>query len=195
MGRAVMAIAVIAVITAACGTADETGSGIATLDDTTAAAPIVAIDNPISTEPEQTDEEALLVFTACMRDSGVELRDPVVDSDGNVQLAPDRSNTNFDQADIDAGLEACGDLLDGVTLGFRDTDTTEIEDDLLVFAQCMRDNGINIDDPDFGNIGAGQQGGPFGEVDTNDPNFQVALGECDDALPGFAGAGAGRAGP
>ena len=51
---------------------------------------------------------------------------------------------------IREAFEECGDLLDGLNLGFQDRDLTEFQDTFLeCCAECMRDNGIEMDDPDF----------------------------------------------
>ena len=108
---------------------------------------------------------------------------------------------------IREAFEDCGDLLDGLNLGFQDRDLTEFEDTFLEFAQCMRENGIDMDDPDFSNFGpggggdgggdapGGRGGGLFGgDLDFNDPAFQEALETCRDVLAGFGRPG-GRLGP
>ena len=63
-----------------------------------------------------------------------------------------------------------------------DFDLTEIEDQLVAFATCMRGQGIDMDDPDltdFAPGGAGgADGGPFGDIDIDDPEVQAALEVC-----------------
>ena len=58
---------------------------------------------------------------------------------------------------------ACGELLEGATLGFREGfDRTELEDTLVEYAACMRENGYDMPDPDFSGSGAGPGAGPGG---------------------------------
>jgi hypothetical protein len=59
-------------------------------------------------------------------------------------------------------------------------DFTEIQDTLLVFAQCMRDNGFDLPDPDFSNFDLAGGVGPFGEIDPTEPDFEKALEACQD---------------
>ncbi len=47
------------------------------------------------------------------------------------------------------------------------------------FAKCMRDNGVDLPDPEPG----GEPGG-FGEVDRTDPDFERARQACREFLPG-----------
>jgi hypothetical protein len=184
----------VAMVTSACG-GDASTDGVATLSEAvTTTGPTADIDVP-------TNEEALLAFTACLRENGVDIDDPTVDVDGNVRLnAPARQggregpdgNEDFRQA-----RQACADLLSDVALGSgRDADRTELEDDLVTFAGCMRDNGYDMPDPDFSSFGPGSGGGgPFGEIDQDDPAFQAASDACADILAGFGpGPGGGRRG-
>ena len=192
MKRIVLLIAVLALVATACGGAAGADDGVASLDDTT------ALDSPASSvaAAEPTREEALLAFTACLRDQGVDVNDPTVDAAGNLRL--ERPNNAQGDADFDrdafrAAREACVEHLEGVTLGFRDEDSTEIEDQLLEFAECVRENGYDMPDPDFSALGAGggPGGGPFGQLDREDPAFQAAAEACSDILSGFPGRGAG----
>jgi hypothetical protein len=195
MKRIPALVAVLALAAAACGGSADADDGVATLDDTT------QLDGAGATTaaPEVSREEALLAFTACLRDAGVDIDDPTVDADGNLRIA--RPNDPESESDLDreafrAAREGCQQHLEGVTLGFRDGDRTEIEDQLLEFAACIRDNGYDMPDPDFGDSGTpGQGGGPFGAIDRDDPAFQAAAEACEDTLPGAGpGGGAGRFG-
>ena len=65
----------------------------------------------------------------------------------------------------------------------------------------MRDNGYEeMPDPDLSSFGTPGQGGggPFGQLDRDDPDFIAASEECQDILAGFqrgpGGGGGGRGG-
>ncbi len=158
------------------------------------------------TAEEVSTEEALLEFSACMREQGVDMADPTVDADGNVQIQPPQgagAGADFDFDEIQPAFEECQSFLEDVTLGFQDADLTELQDDLLEFAACMRDNGYDMDDPDLSAFGAGgggggdgpPAGGPFGEIDQDDPAFQAASAACQDILAGVGfGPGGGARG-
>ena len=70
------------------------------------------------------------------------------------------------------------------------SETLEAEEALLAFAQCMRDNGIDMDDPQFGldggrfGFGAGDAGAPA--FDPGSPEFQGAMESCDTWLAALA---------
>ncbi len=151
-----------------------------------------------STEPEDlTDEERLLDFAACMRENGVDFPDPVVEADGTVTFGfrPGAGGGGLQDIardpDTPAAREVCEALLEGLTLGpgQRGFDLVELQDTLLEFARCMRDHGVDIGDPDMSRFGPGandddQPSGPFGVIDTDDPDFAAAFEVCQQQLPG-----------
>lgn len=191
--RRLVLVAAFATLAAACGGGAST-EGVASLS--TSATSTAPLDDGV----EQSREEALLAFAECMRDNGVDIEDPTVDADGNLRLTPPGGEPGRiapGDDDFREAREACGELLDGAALAFGgDFDRTELEDTLVAFAECMRDNGYDMPDPDFSSFGpgAGGGGGPFGGIDRDDPTFQAAAEACGDILAGFAGPGAGRPG-
>lgn len=83
-------------------------------------------------------------------------------------------------------LVACG--------GSSDEDSgdqrAEFEDAQLEFAQCMRENGVDLPDPETGGDGGEGGGfffGPDSEIDPQSESFQAAQEECgsilDEAIP------------
>jgi hypothetical protein len=196
------ALLALAVVLAACGGGgDDDAVGVASLDQSS---------STTIAEAEEADPEAAAVaFTECMRENGVEMEDPTVDSDGNVipgrptDLPEPDDNGEFRAGpgelgeDLRAGFEECGDLLDGTAFGFTPQDLTELEDQLLELAECLRDQGLDVPDPDLSDLGGGPvEGGPFG-IDFQDPQVQAAMDQCEEFLPNFAGEGprAGFGGP
>lgn len=196
MKRILMLVAVLALVATACGGTADADEGVASLDDSQTLDLVDPID-----DPEPSEEEALLAFTQCLRDNGLDVDDPTVDAEGNLRLSrPNNAGeqTQSSREEFRAAREACSDRLEGVTLGFQDVDQTELEDQLLEFAMCMRENGYeDMPDPDLSNVGTPGQGGggPFGQLDRDDPAFQAAAEQCQDILAGFdrgAGGGSGR---
>lgn len=188
----------LALVAAACGGGDDAGSGVASLEDTTDQATESADTDEV--DPAEA-EDALLEFAQCMREQGVDMEDPTVDADGNLTLgfrAGGAGDVDFET--VEAARQECEVHLEGVTRGFRRGDDTEFQDTLLEFAQCMRDNGIDMPDPDFSSFGPGNSDegepgavrGPLGELDPNDPQFEDAMEACEELLPGF---GRGPGGP
>lgn len=187
MQRFIILLATLALVLAACGGSDD--GGVATLEDT-----------PSDSELQQTvedaagtadDEQALLAFAACMRDNGVEgFPDPVLNADGSVEFTGSGQDpfAGVDNDTAEAAVNACIGELEGVAFapGGSDFDLNEIQDALVEFAACMRDNGIDFDDPDLSNaFGEGEVANPFGELDLSDPDVVAAIEECQDVFTGF----------
>lgn len=165
-----MLVIAAALVVAACGADD--GGEVATLET-------VPATTVTTLAPEDIDTElALLEFTACLRENGIDIADPVIGPDGLPSFSepPDLSQVTSD--DLANAQAACAEELRSVTLGFIGTDLTGLQDTLLEYARCMRENGYELADPDFSSIGQGFQG-PFGEdVDLDDPDFIAADAEC-----------------
>ena len=146
---------------------------------------------------DATDEELALQFAECMRDVGIDWPDPTTLADGSIDLlggqGPEAIGAGDGRIDdaTQASLETCGPIVEGASFlpGAGDIDA-ETEDQLLEFAQCLRDNGIDVTDPDLSAIGAGG-GGPaaiFGpNFDPSDPETQDAIGSCQNLFAGGLG--------
>jgi hypothetical protein len=185
------ALLALAVVLAACGGgADDDGDGVASLDQSSS--------TTLSEETESDPEAAAVAFTECMRENGIEMEDPTVDADGNVIPGrptdlpePDdngqvRAGNGELGEDLRAAFEECGDLLDGTAFGFTPQDLTELEDQLLELAECLRGQGLDVADPDLSGQGGGPEGGgPFG-IDFQDPEVQAAMDQCEEFVPGIA---------
>ncbi len=197
MKRVLILIAAFGLVVAACsGSSDE---GVASLSDTE-----TTVAQDVSDGPSADDEEILLEFAACMRENGVEdFEDPSIDENGvpEFRLRGGGSGGAEDREAMEAAFEACQSHLEGLAFGPGSIDITEVEDTLVEFAACMRDNGFDMPDPDLSSFGnrdeGGPGGGPFGgAIDPDDPDFISAMEECEHIfgnLP-FVGAGRGRGG-
>ena len=154
-----------------------------------------------------TDEERLLEFAQCMRDNGVDFPDPVVEADGTVTFgsSPGGGGGGLQafreigrNPKLPAARDACSGLLEGLAFGPGQGgfDLVELQDTLLEFAQCMRDNGVDMGDPDLrdfapGSGDDGQPATPFGDIDFSDPDLLSAFQTCQQlvslATPRFGG--------
>ena len=157
---------------------------------------------PVVSE-DLTDEERLLAFAVCMREHGVDFPDPVVEADGTVTFGfrPGGGGGGLQRLgeigrdpDLPAARDACSGMLEGLAFGpgTGGIDLIEIQDRLLEFARCMRDNGVDMADPDLSRFGPGgndgdQGAGPFGEIDRDDPDIATAFAVCQQELPQAAG--------
>ncbi len=181
MTRRFAALMVVALVFAACS---EAAANVASLENAD------GVEDPQANQEEVDTEVALLAYAQCMRDNGVDVPDPTVDSEGNVQL-PRPNGADIDRNALGVAREACSQHLEGLSLGFGGGgDQTEIEDQLLAFAECLRDQGLEVDDPDFSEGGARGRG-ILGGLDQDDPEVAAALDACGDLFTFGAGARGG----
>lgn len=202
--QGVLALLVVATA-AACGGGDDGTDEVATLgeqsdesnDDTTGEG-----SGEELTAAER--EDAMLEFTECMRDEGVEMPDPEVRAGpgggGGIAIA-NRGNGPEDAEAFEAAQEVCGDILDdafGERPQLSPEEEAEMRDNMLAFAECMRDHGIDMPDPEFGSGGGGftirAEAAPGGAGDGPGPDdeaFQEAQEACQGELGFEEGEGPG----
>lgn len=193
-------VALALVATACSGGAGEE-AGLATLE----AAGEVATDMAGGTVNTDVDaEEALMVFSQCMRDNGIpDYPDPTVNADGSIGFGfvrggLEESGIDPRSEEFSVAREICAEYLEGIALGRggEGFDLTELTDTLLAFAQCMRDHGVAMDDPDLSGLGDGPGSGaarPFGDIDFGNPEVQAAFEICQEEV-NFTGPGGGGLG-
>lgn len=185
----------LALIVAACGTSSD--ADVATLEESS--------DTTVGSDTDQQDldaEQAILEFSQCMRDNGIpEFPDPELDENGNFRIFGGGRGgpgaLGADQGTLQAAFEECASIIeDIVQRAFQNFDQSEFQDSFLEFAACMRDQGIDMADPDFsGGFGPGGGGdgggGLFGDINPQDPAFQEAAEECQGIFEGGFGPGGG----
>ena len=187
-----IALAMLAIATlAACSGTAANPSGVASLGSQSP-------EPDASSEPQASldPEDAALAFAECMREHGVDMPDPQVGSNGEFRITVNGGPGSMDMEEMQAAQEACQDLMPGG--GEPRELTAEQKDAMLGFAQCMRDNGIDMPDPEFeggGMVriggGPGSNGGNTGNGPAFDPGseeFQAAAEACrsefGEFLPG-----------
>ena len=195
MQRIAIMISAVVVLLAACS--GDAGTQVASLEG----GPVGTVTVDEEPTDTQSDEDAILAFSACMRDNGLEdFEDPEIDADGSIAFGFRAlvQDGEVDRDTVRAAMQECRIHLEGLSLAASDIDRTEIEDQMLEFAACMRDNGIDMEDPDFSRTPdqGGPGSGPFAALDQDDPQFQAAMEACGDIFEGGlpAGPGPGRGG-
>lgn len=142
---------------------------------------------------ELTDEEITTRFVECMRDLGFNLPDPELNSDGTVDTITLRQNIANDPKFVPGSrqpeLQKCLPILQGATFARQPSpeDVIELQDNLLEFAQCLRDQGIDIPDPDFSNDPRAAMGSMFQGL--NRARLQEEMRSCGNAFGGIRGPG------
>ena len=147
-----LAIAVCAVALAACGGGGGGSSG----------------------GGEASSEEASLEFAECLRAHGVEVEDPKP-GQKNIEVGG-RGDPTTKKA-----LAACNGKLPSSGQELSSEEDEEFREGALAIAQCMRENGIEMGDPEF--LGPGQFHLDIEGIDTESPAFKAAQEACQGLLP------------
>ena len=190
--RPILGFALLAAVLAACSGGGATPSGVATLDDPEASTVPAASG---SAAPSVAPADAMLAFAKCMREHGVDMPDPVVNADGGMTVSIGAEGGKpIDTKTMQAADEACKHLMPARPDGGPTQMTPEQQDAMLAFAKCMREHGVNMPDPEFGNGGTKVTIGGEG-IAFDSPTFKAADEACrsimPDAMPGFVSGGAG----
>ena len=126
------------------------------------------------------DEAAVMAFVQCMRDEGIEFKDPVIDSDGNVQQPEFVEGFTITRAELAAPYEACFHHIEGLTFGRERGDMSARVDQMVELATCLRDKGYDVEDPTAETLE--QWGADFRvEFDWSDPEAMQAYEDCSSA--------------
>lgn len=126
-----------------------------------------------------SSEEAGLEFAECMRAHGVEVEDPKPGHNIDVGGSEDPKTKK--------ALAACNGKLGHQELSAEEGE--EFKEGWLAFAQCMRENGIEMGDPQF--LGPGKVHLDIAGLDTNSPAFKAGQEACQGKVPKSSSIGVG----
>lgn len=178
----------------ACGGSDTAESeALPVIENVDAGADSSEVTAPAADVP---DDEAVLEWAACMRDNGVDIEDPTVDADGNIQLGAPGGDFDPQSADFQSAAESCGALLEGTTFSGANRGVDGLQEGLVAFTTCLRDEGLDVGDVDFS---GGQPAGGAPDAgsdeslidrlatvipgfDPADPSTEQAVATCEPIL-------------
>jgi hypothetical protein len=183
---------------AACGGAASDDGGVVSL-----ASPSGAPGESSSPAASVDPEEAMLAFEKCMKEHGIDLQVAVTTGGTggpgvDVQVGGPGAGTEaqpapreFDAKALEEADKACRDLLPASGMGDPGATIDPLfADQLLKFAQCMRDHGVDFPDPEITvNGGAVQAIGGGAAIDPTSKAFQDAQADCAKELPGGSESG------
>ncbi|TDB99382.1 hypothetical protein E1267_37715 [Nonomuraea longispora] len=165
MRRTIMVIA-LGVLATGCG-GGQSGPGVASV--AVASADPAASASPTSTADRQ---EQARKFAQCMREHDVPMKDPDPGGGGGLSVI------DVDKKKLRDATEACR-----VHAPFKDGERSDPEqvDRMRKFAACMRENGVDMSDPNpDGTM-------KFGAVKRDDPAFRKAFDVCGKEFPKLGG--------
>ncbi|MBC6459214.1 hypothetical protein [Actinomadura sp. HBU206391] len=169
MRRLALALVLPAVLAlAACG-GGEDGDGVAS------AGGGEAKNAAASPSQSLSPEDAQLKFAQCMRENGVEMADP--ESGGGVRIQVTGKPGSREKTE--AAMKKCRPYLEagGKMPNMQDP---KVRDQFVKFAQCMRENGVNMQDP--GPDGGLRIQGKPGEMGRE--KLEKARKACESLRPG-----------
>jgi hypothetical protein len=203
-------LAGVVTLVAACGS----GSGAAKAADTTTTATTAP-----ATSSSDESQQTMSAYLQCLKDHGINVP---VDANGNPTFGPRRASgpsgpssppdssgtppSSVDRSAFQQARQACGTPPGraGGSGGGGQLDPQAAQQAALQFAACLREQGLNVADPDFsttttsppttagnGNGGGFRGGGALGAVmrnlDRNDPTVQAAIQKCQANFGGRNG--------
>jgi hypothetical protein len=205
--RPLLAALLVGALLTACGDDDDAGGAAGDGDGVASLGTVApASDDDSATgdaqgdgdQPTEADmQEAALEYARCMREHGIDMPDPQFEGGGGVMIQAGGPGESIDPEQLEAADEACQPIMEKIRGEFEPPDPEQLEqmkEAALEFAQCMREHGIDMPDPQFGEDGRVTQvigGGRLGEdaegVDPIDSErFQEASEACGGPGGGFA---------
>jgi hypothetical protein len=176
---AALAALVLVLALASCG-GEGSDPQVASLGGTTT----TTEEDDTASGEERDPEEALLAYARCMREHGIDVPDPQVDGDGRATFRLVRPRGN--EQKFEEAQQACSEHLENARpRNLSPEQQEELREAMLAFAQCMREHGVDIPDPQFGE---GERGTVrLRDINPNDPKFREAEEACRDLRPQLGG--------
>lgn len=184
-----VAVALISILVlAACGSDSDDVPSLRTTEDTQMVEPAIDAVAADSADSVLDNEAMMMVFTECLRDRGVDVLDPVVDSEGNVGKPELAEGVDPKRKEFWADYDACAEHLEGFTFETKRVDVSEQVDQFLALATCLRDKGYDVDDPTAETLD--QWGADFkSSIDWDDP---TAIADYEECSGDTVGEGSGK---
>jgi hypothetical protein len=161
----------LALALAACGGGNGGNDGVASLGDGKAT-------TTTTTSPGNGGDfkQRALAYARCLRQHGIDMPDPTFDAQGRMAMQMP-SGVGPDDPKFKAAEQACKQY---APVGEPEKPDPQLQQQMLAYARCMRQHGINIPDPKPGegiNVD-GDKG-----VNPNDPKFKAADQACQQYVP------------
>jgi hypothetical protein len=178
-------VTVSALILVACGSDSNDVPSLRTTADTQVEAPSADAASA-EADPLLDNEAMMMAFTQCLRDQGIDVLDPVVDSEGNVQKPEFAEGVDVKREDFGAAYEACAEHLEGFTFERKRVDVSEQVDQFVALAACLRDKGYDVDEPTAETLDS-WMGGFKESINWDDPGAVADYEECSGETVGEGG--------
>jgi len=137
-----------------------------------------AAADTVSSQSSSDSAKGQQQFAKCMSDRGIDIPEPAQAGGG----APGQPPAGGDSDATRQAMQACRQYLQGTGGQPAAPGATGSQGAGSEFAQCMRDEGVDLPEPQAGETPAPGSGG----LDSKDPAIQAALTKCGSLIPGGA---------
>ena len=142
-----------------------------------------------ASDPVLDNEAKMMALTECLREQGIEVMDPVVDADGNVDKPELAEGVEWDEETMGQAWEACEHHLKGFIWEKEGVDVSEQAEQLdqyIALATCLREENYDLDDPTAETLDVWM--GDFKKaIDWDDPDAVADYEECSGETVGKGG--------
>jgi hypothetical protein len=179
---AVVGVVVCILVLAGCGSDSDDVPSLRTAEDAQAVDATATAD---AADGISDNEARMMAFTQCLRDQGIEMYDPVVDADGNVQKPEFAEGVELAKSDW-AAFEACDEHLAGFSFEKERVDVSAQVDQWVAIVSCLRDKDYDVDEPTPETLDQWLADFKFG-FDWKDPRAVDDYEECSSGAFGVDG--------
>jgi len=135
---------------------------------------------PVIEEDPLDDEARVMNFVECMRTEGMQLKDPVVDADGNVQPPEVIEGVTYTREQWVEPYKICGHHIEGLIFAEEREDMNEQLEQTIALATCLNEKSYDVDEPTAETIDQWRIDFRM-EYDWDDPDAMAAYEECSSA--------------
>ncbi|GAA3211762.1 hypothetical protein [Nonomuraea helvata] len=167
MRRVLIAVTVLALLAGGCAQRDEQNPIAIAIAGTPPAAAAEQGAPKVSPATTVNPDDVLFKVAQCLRQNGIDVPDPGSAEDKTWKYTGD-------PAKMEKALKACEKYTSQIPNPLNDP---KVRDQLIQYARCMREQGIDMPDPPQVNK----------NLDPNDPKLQKAAGSCAKLIPKMEG--------
>jgi hypothetical protein len=176
----------LALVASGCGSSSSE-DGVAALEDSASEdTPTPAAEDGEDEGTSEADrQEAALEWARCMREHGIDVPDPEFDGQGRGAIRVGGPGFNPDSETFRKAQEECGTPFGrGGPPALSEEDRQQLQETMLEFAKCMREHGVDMPDPEFGEGGRGifRAGPAKGSDGAPSKTFEEAEKACQPIL-------------
>ena len=190
----------------ACSSSDNSTGGVASINREAFTTPSLTFQNlggnalmPKTDEEGKeaevglgnlSDEQITTLFADCLRKHGFNVPDPELNADGTInvmrlrQSLGNNPNWNMRKEETRDARDDCLPILSNVSFAREHSQEDEIalQDNLLRFAECLREEGLSASDPDFSSGVRAAFQSVLQQIDGNSEKIREIVLSCRETI-------------